>query len=226
MRFKALLALSALTIVAMVLPIRSPAADQAPPDGLMPVRSFYLDELYVRPDSDLAGYRKVVIDPVQIAFRSDWNQSEQDYKGKTRRLLPHDVQAISDDMTATLQSSVEEGFKARGFEIVAAAGPGALRVTARAKDLYVNAPDETPPGQTRYLSKDAGEVTLILEARDSSSGKLLARVVDHRISHQSAGVQTRDLRRTTNVASNFWFDETFRRWATDCAKAFEAANAT
>jgi hypothetical protein len=225
MRFKTLLALAALTIVAMLLPIMAPAADQAPPEGLVPVRSFYLDQLYVRPDSDLASYRKVVIDPVQIAFRSDWNQSEQDYKGKTRRLLPQDVQAVSDDMTATLQRSVEEGFKARGFEIVAAPGPGVLRLTPSATELYLNAPDETPPGQTRYLTKDAGEVTLILEARDASSGKLLARVVDHRISHQSAGVQPRDLRRTTNVASNFWFDETFRRWATDCAKAFEAAKA-
>jgi len=226
MRLNALLVLAALTIVATVLPITSPAADQGPPDGLVPVRSFYLDQLYVRPDSDLAGYRKVVIDPVQIAFRSDWNQSEQDYKGKTRRLLAHDVEAIAEDMTATLQRSVEEAFKARGFEIVAAAGPGVLRLTASAEDLYVNAPDETPPGQTRYLTKDAGEATLILQARDSSSGQLLARVVDHRISRESAGVQPRDLRRTTNVASNFWFDETFRRWATDCAKAFEAAKAT
>ena len=221
MNFKMFLVLATAAVGGAMLPALSQAAE-APPAGLVPVRSINLDEFYARPDAGLAGYRKVMIDPVQIAFRSDWNQSEQDYRGKTRRLLPSDVKAIADDMAATFQGSVAEGFKERGYEIVSAPGPDVLRLTPIATELYVNVPDETPPGQTRYLSKDAGEATLILEARDPN-GNLLARIVDHRISRQSKGTRLSDLRRTTNVASSFWFDETFRRWAADCARAFQGA---
>lgn len=221
MNLKIFLVLAAVGIGGAMLPATGQAAD-GPPAGLVPVRSINLDEFYARPDAGLAGYRKVMIDPVRIAFRSDWNQSEQDYRGKTRRLLPQDVKAITDDMTAGFQSSVAEAFKARGYEIVAAPGPDVLRLTPSATELYVNAPDQTPPGQTRYLTKDAGEATLILEARDSSSGNLLARVVDHRTSPESKGTRLGDLRSTTNVTSGFWLDETFRRWATDCAKAFQS----
>ena len=222
MNLQSLIVVVALAVGGVALAPPSQAADGVPPEGLVAVRSLNLDQFYIR-DSRLAGYRKVVVDPVRIAFRSDWNQSEQDYRGKTRRLLPSDVQVIADDMASLLQDSVSGAFKARGYEIVATPGPGVLRLTPSATDLYVNAGDETPPGTTKLFTKDAGEATLVLEARDSVSGALLARVVDHRTARETKGTRISDLRRTTNVSSGFWFDETFWRWATACAKEFEAA---
>jgi hypothetical protein len=224
MNLQALMALVVATLGAGVFAAPSQAADPpAVPDGLVAVRTWNLDQLYLRPGTDLAAYRKVMIDPVQIAFRKDWNNSEQDYRGKTRRLLPSDVRVIADDIAVGMQSNVAEAFKARGYEIVAAPGPGVLRLTPSATDLYVNAGDETPPGPTRLLTKDAGEATLVLEARDSVSGMMLAQVVDHRTAPESKGTQPQDLRLTTNVTNGLWLDEMFRRWATACAKEFEAA---
>lgn len=217
-----------IAIVALVLVVGVPAgssavAESRPPEGLVAVRTWNFDELYVRPGANLAAYRKVLIDPVQIAFRPDWNQSEQDYRGKTRRLLSADVQAITDDIASTLQSSITEAFRSRGYEVVTTPGPDVLRLAPIATDLYVNAADETPPGATKLFTKDAGEATLVLEARNSANGNLLARVVDHRIARENnGGTQRRDLRRTTNVTSAFWFDTMARRWATACAKEFEA----
>ena len=48
----------------------SQAASQATQDGLVSVRSWNLDELYLRPNADLASYRKIMIDPVQVAASS------------------------------------------------------------------------------------------------------------------------------------------------------------
>jgi Protein of unknown function (DUF3313) len=225
MRLQAFIA-SVLAVGGTVLMTSSWLAEAAPADGLVAVRSWNLDELSVRPNADLASYRKVVIDPPQLAFRNDWNQSEQDYKGKTRRLLSNDVRSIAEDMTSVMQSSINEAFKARGYEVVGSPGPGVLRLTPTATEVYVNAGDQTPPGSTKLFTKDAGEATLVLEARDSLSGELLARVVDHRIARETKGTQIRDLRRTTNVTNAFWFDEAFRRWASACAKELGAAKKT
>jgi hypothetical protein len=225
MRFHAFIA-SVVAVGGAVLMTSSCLAEAASADGLVPVRSWNLDELSMRPNVDLASYRKVVIDPPQIAFRNDWNQSEQDYRGKTRRLLSDDVRSIVEDMKSVMQSSVAEAFNARGYEIVRSSGPGVLRLTPTAADVYVNAGDETPPGATKLFTKDAGEATLVLEARDSLSGELLARVVDHRIARETKGTQIRDLRRTTNVTNAFWFDQEFRRWASACAKELGAAKKT
>src|SRR5438874_13806757 len=41
-------------------------------EGLVPVHSANVDELYLRPNADLSGYRRVLIEPGSVAFRSDW----------------------------------------------------------------------------------------------------------------------------------------------------------
>jgi hypothetical protein len=226
MNFQAFVALTVAALGMAVFAAPGQAAEPAAGDGLVAVRNINLDEVYLRANADLASYRKIVIDPVQIAFRKDWNQSEQDYKGRVRRLLPDDVRAIEEGVTSGMQTSFAVGFKARGYDIVAAPGPGVLRLTPSLQDLYVNAAEETPSGQTRYLSVDAGEATLVLEARDATTGVLLARIVDHRSARENKASNVRDLRRTTNSLSYFWLDAMFRQWATTCAKQFEAARNT
>ena len=227
MNLRALFVVSIATLGAAVA-APSQAASPATYEGLVAVQSRDLDEFYLRPNADLAAYRKIVIDPVQVTFRKDWNKDFVDPHGSMRRLLQDDVRLIAEETAATLQSAVAEAFKARGYEIAAAPGPGVLRLSPSIADLYVNAAENlaTGGGITKSFTKDAGEATLVLEARDSVSGTLLGRVVDHRTARESKGTQIGDVRRTTTVSNNFWFDATFRRWATTCAKAFEASKAS
>lgn len=202
----------------------SQAANLATAEGLVAVQSRNLDQFYVLPNADLAGYRKVVIDPAKITFHKDWNTDSVDPHGVARRLRPDDVRRIADEMASGLQTSVAEAFKARGYEIAAAPGPGVLRLAPSVVDLYVNADETLAPGTTKAFTKDAGEATLVLEARDAVSGTLLGRIVDHRIiPENSKGTQISDLRRTGSVSNSFWFDITFQRWATACIDAFEAS---
>jgi len=217
--------LLAFCIVAFVAVVVGPSekANAATDDGLVSVRSWNLDELYLRPKSDLASYRRVMIDPVKVAFRKDWNKDSPDLHGVTRRLREGDAQRLADDTASAMQSALAEAFKARGYEIAVAPGPGVLRLSPSITDLYVNAAEDLSPGTTKSFTKDAGEATLLLEARDASTGMLLGRVVDHRTARETRDIQRRDLVRTTSVSDSFWFNAMSKRWAADCIKEFEAA---
>lgn len=214
-------ALFVLCIAALgaALAMPSQAVDPASATGLVAVRSPDLDQLLLRPNVDLAGYHKILVDPAPIAFRSDFNKTPQDTLAFTRRLYSNEVQQIATDTAAGLQEAVTQAFTTHGYEVVTAPGSGVLRLSPSAVDLFIDAPAALPAGKyPSFTQQDDGEATLVLEARDSVSGTLLGRVVDHR----HAAKTYRTLTRTTNVAENFWFENMFREWAATCAKEFAA----
>jgi len=75
----------------------------------------------------------------------------------------------------------------------------------------VNAPDRLSPWITRNLTRNAGEATLALEARDAEQ----ARCSPDRASPHRA----RDKRHQpgNDVTNGMWLDGAFRRWAADSA---------
>jgi hypothetical protein len=193
------------------------AASAATQDGLIQVESRKLDEVYLRPNADLAGYRKIIIDPVPVAMRKDWLKSVNAGKDITRWLVPGDQERIIEVASSTMESTVARVFKERGYEIVAAPGSGVLRLAASVTDLDVNAPDVPAPGIQRYYTKnEAGTATLSLEARDAVTGALLGRVVDRGTAREIGRIN-----RTTDVSNLMWFDVVFRQWAANCVAEFE-----
>ena len=214
-----------LLILALFAAVAVPthAAAAAPPEGLASVRSWNLDELYLRPNADLATYRRVVIDPVQVTFRKDWNRDFVDPHASIRRLTQDDVRRIAEETGSGLRNVLADTFKARGYEIASAPGPGVLRLSPSLNDVYVNAVEDMyTGGTTKSFTKDAGEATLLLDVRDGASGTLLARIVDRRTANETKGTQRSDLIRSPRVQSNFWFEDLFRKWSVACIKEFEA----
>jgi hypothetical protein len=193
------------------------APSEAVREGLVAVQSRNLDELYLRPNADLAAYRKVLIDPVRAEIRSDWLKNLNYTRNVSRWVRPDDAQRIAKDTAATLESTLAETYKARGYEIAAAPEPGVLRLSASIADLYVNAPDRFSPWTVKTFTRDAGQATLLLEARDAVSGTLLARVVHHGIAREISRLNT-----AGDVSNRFWFEALFRRWTADCIAEFEA----
>lgn len=186
-------------------------------EGLVPVQSSTLDRFYVRPDANLSGYRKILIDPVQVEFNKDWLRNVNDPR-YVARIGPNDVKRIADETTGNVNAIIADTFRARGYEIATAPGPGVLRLSPRVTELYVNATDIFPPGLTRAFARDAGEATLLLEARDSASGALLAVIADH-----ATATDLMRLTRATSVSNTFWFDDMYRRWAKNSVVALEGA---
>ena len=133
------------------------AASEAVREGLVAVQSRNLDELYLRPNADLAGYRKVLIDPVRAEIRSDWQRNLNYTRNVSRWVGPDDAKRIAADVASTLESTLAETYKARGYEIAAAPEPGVLRLSASIADLYVNAPDRLSPWNVKTFTRDAGE---------------------------------------------------------------------
>ena len=97
-----------------------------------------------------------------------------------------------------------------------------LRLSPAAVDLFVNTLDAQPPGINKTFTRDAGQATLVLEARDSVTGTLLGRAVDRRKAEETRNTPTR----ATGVSNSFWFDTMFRRWAANCVKEFESSDRT
>jgi hypothetical protein len=176
------------------------------------------DEAYVKPDANLATYRKVMIDPPQVVFQQGWLKNINYSRDPSRWLRPADQQKIADDMSSGVGRVFADVFKSRGYEVVAAPGPGVLRITPNVADLYLNAPDTPSANLTRTFNVNAADATLVLDARDSVTGATLARFVDRSTVRQAR----QRLNYATDVSNLFWMEAAARIWATNASKEFEA----
>ena len=156
-------------------------------DGLEKIKVKGIDLAYSRPGASLAGYNKLIIDPVEVAFRKDWDPN------RTGSRMKLDTKEREDIRTGVAQVVQEEFAKeiSKGgtYQVVTEAGPDVLRLRANIADLYVNAPDTMTAGRTRTYTLSAGEMTLVGELVDSESGQVIARVVDRREA-QGTGMMT------------------------------------
>jgi Protein of unknown function (DUF3313) len=216
MKQMTLVVFSIVAFVGTAFAATGPAATGDSRDGLVRMQSRDLDRFYVRPGAKLASYRKVMIDPVQVEFSKDWLGNVNDSR-YVARIRPEDAKRIADETTADAAGIIADAFRARGYEVVTAPSPDVLRVSPRVAELYVNAPDVFPPGITRAFARDAGEATLVLEARDALSGQLLATIVDH----DTAKDMLR-LTRATSISNTFWFDGLYKRWAANSVAQLDA----
>jgi hypothetical protein len=156
-------------------------------DGLQKIKVKGIDLAYSRPGASLAGYNKLIIDPVEVSFRKDWDPN------RTGSRMKVDAKEREDIRTGVAKIVQEEFAKEIGkggtYQIVSEAGPDVLRVRANIADLYVNAPDTLSPGRTRTYTVSAGEMTLVAELVDSESGQVISRVIDRREA-QGTGMMT------------------------------------
>ena len=190
------------------------AATQA---GLVSVQSRFLDEVYLQPAADWAGYRKVQIDPVQVALRPNWRRDLNESRDLSRRISVTDAAEIVQQATDVMARTVADVFAAKGYEIVSAPGPGVLRVSPSVVDLDIYEPDVTSSRPTALFTHDAGTATLRLELRDSAAGTLLGVVVD-----RGTATQIRQINRTNQTSNLFWFDAMFRLWTANCIAAIRS----
>jgi hypothetical protein len=212
------LIVSGLTLL-MVAP--APAAAQQPVpaeswDGLVEVDARRIDRAFLLPGADFRPYTKVMLDEPQVAFRQNWlrdvNRGSRSTGG---RVTERDADRILESVSAGKIDLFTRAFNDAGFEVVTRAGPDVLRVGTAIVNLVVNAPDTTSAGRTATFTANAGEATLVLEARDSLTNALLARVIDRR--------ETRGLPGRTNRVTN---TADFRALANDWARIAASRLAT
>ena len=181
-------------------------------DGLKLASSKNIDLLYIREGATLAGYRKVMLDPVQVAFDKSWSKERRDIRKDERERIRNGLaEEFFEVFTEVLQ---EDG----GYEVVTEAAPDVLRVTAAIVDLYVTAPDIATAGRTRSFAVSAGHMTLIAELRDTESGAILARVADYKEASNSGYLEW-----TTRASNTADARRILKSWAGALRKGLDSA---
>ena len=176
-------------------------------EGLVSVVPKKIDALALMPGADFRPYRKLILEPATIAFQKDWMT-----RTSRASLAEHVGQEEAEEIAAAVRENFTEvfteTFRKAGYEIVAAPGADVLQVRAGIVDLYLAAPDSRQSGRGRTFTLEAGEATLFLEARDSTSGALLGRGLDRRKTRNTGRLMIAN--RATNRAE---FRLLFQQWA-------------
>jgi hypothetical protein len=147
-------------------------------DGLQKTKVKNIDLAYARPGATLAAYKRVKLDPVEVAFSPSWNPTRT---GSSLKLSAQEKENIRAGVAKLVEEEFARELQAGGRYpvVVNEAGADVLRVKAAIVNLYINAPD-TGMGRQRTIVSSAGEMTLIAELSDGATGEVLARVADRR----------------------------------------------
>ena len=149
-----------------------------------------------------------MLDPTEVAFRKNWVRDYNQSSGTiSRRVTQDDIDRVSEEVSSGFGDILAEEYQKAGYQVVQSPGPDVLRVRTGVIDLAVNSPDIRSSGRTYSASWEAGEATLVVEARDSQSGALLGRALDRRL----AGDTQPYLR--NSVTNRADFKVLFRKWA-------------
>lgn len=143
-------------------------------DGLHRLRWSQQGAEFARPGAQLGGYRQVLIDPLAI---SETPQEGRPRLAATPRYPP--TPGYLDGMRRAYQESFARIFGGGGFRVAAEPGPDVLRISGQVVDLVLTArldPESEP--DTSELISSFGELTLLLDVRDSRSGEALLRTLD------------------------------------------------
>lgn len=178
-------------------------------DGLTRMKSRRVDAVFLLPGADFSGYKAVVIEPVEVAFKENWARDyNRETRDPSRTVTDEDVQKARVEVAEALPKIFAKQFEKEGWTVQTEPGPGVLALRSAVIDIDVAAPDVPSAGRTKTYSWDAGSATLALEVRDSSSRQLLGRAVDGRATSAGTTMQW-----ATSVSNRADFKMLFDQWA-------------
>lgn len=156
-------------------------------DGLAEAKIKDIDMAFTRPGATLAGYNKVILDPVEVSFSKNWDPNRT---GSMLKISQAERDNIRNGVAKIVQDEFAAQLQAKnGYPVVKEAAPDVLRARVKIVNLYVNAPDTKSAGRSRTYTVSAGEMTLYLELYDSETGQILARVIDRREARNAGTMQ-------------------------------------
>jgi hypothetical protein len=208
---------SLVLITALLLGAAAPALTATPSwDGLTEVNSRRMGATFLLAGADFRPYKKVMLAEPEVAFQNNWMRDVN--RGRSARRVS---QADADRILATVATNLTDIFASEftraGFEVVTKPGPDVLKLNVDIINLFVNAPDTGSSARSASFTTNAGEATIVLEARDSETNALLARAVDRSRTQNNAGMGTR-ANSVTNTAD---FRRLAQSWARNTATALQ-----
>jgi hypothetical protein len=180
-------------------------------DSLVEVNSRRMGNAFLLPGADFRPYDSVMLDEPEVSFRNNWLRDVNRSNRGAGRVSQSDADRILATTATNTTDIFTAEFERAGFKIATKPGPNVLRVRTGVVDLFVNAPDVPTAGRSRTFTTNAGEATLVMEARDSMTNALLGRVIDRRETRGTGGGMT--MQQTNRVTNTADFRALARRWA-------------
>lgn len=188
-------------------------------DGLEKIRIPGLDLAYARPGTSLGGYEEVLIQPVSVAFRRDWQRDTHADAG-IRRRADHLVR-LKTRMAGVIGDEVRRELERGGYRIATAPGEDVLELELDIVNLSLVASSNPPTaGRIEVYAVSAAEMTIVAELRDSSSGETLMRLYDH-----ERGNDVGPMRLITDVESEYEVQRIAGAWARAVRRQLDLAKA-
>jgi len=143
-------------------------------EGLQAVSARNFEAAFVRPGVRFADYRKLMVDELELAFRTPDREQNQFPLGEDQKTRFRAAMATAFG---------EELGKLEAVEVVTDPGPDVLALHVRVQDIVARAPGRRvgSAGRAGFAMETVGEMTLVMELRDSQSNEILLRVFDRRI---------------------------------------------
>jgi hypothetical protein len=166
-------------------------------DGLVLQSDARLRAVWIRPNAGFVAYNSVQLAPVSVSFAQNWDPN-RNRRSIGSRLNNDDLAAIQQGLAELFREVFRTELARSNFALVDTAGPDTLHISASIIDLNITAPDVPTAGRSRTYTASTGSMTLLMEARDSVSGEILARAVDPQSGRNSGFMSITN--RVTNTA--------------------------
>jgi len=176
-------------------------------DGLHEVKGGTADSAWMRPGSDISQYSKIMLQNVGVEYRPGGEAGRTFHsrsQGGPFEVTARQREAFEKEMREAFR---EELAKSEHFELVDEAGPDVLLIRGALLDVVSYVPPE-PPGRAEIFLSQVGEVTLVMEIRDSITQTALVRAVDRR-----AAESTGELRASNRVNNRSEVRRLAKSWA-------------
>lgn len=191
-------------------------------DGLARVDNTIMDAVWVRPDIDLRGFRKVLFVPVGVSYRDVEPSDPTTALRRSTRSRTTELREfrLDEETKALFEAEIgaafsEEVAASEAYEVVDEAGPDVLQIGVALLDVVSRVPPQAAT-QPRVYIESVGEASLVLEIRGSMSNSVYLRAVDRRAAaRQSEMIESN---RVTNASE---IRRLGRRWGEIVRKGLE-----
>jgi hypothetical protein len=154
-------------------------------DNLVAVEGAALNMAFIDPDADFSVFKRVAILEPYVAFRSNWQRSQN--RSRSRNIRARDMERIKEDVARLFERVFSERLEAAGYEVVDGANEDVLLLRPAIIDLDITAPDTRTAGRSRTFTASTGAATIYMQLFDSYSGDIIGRAADRRSARSGGG---------------------------------------
>jgi hypothetical protein len=197
-------AAQALSLLLLAGCVIAPSAGPTTPDGLQKRANSRVDSVYAAPGASLVRYRRVMLDDLEVAFKADW-------QARRPEIGADEIGDVRTLAAALFRGAFSAELEKGGYAVVSSPAPDVLRMKATVVDV------DFAPASAAAASATT-DVSLVAELSDSTSGAVLARVIDRSRGRNVGNLEMASEQNTSKEAL-----QAFTTWAGLLREALDSA---